>query len=162
MLEGASCKVLINARKAQGKLYCGTKLLVKRKMAAQQQYPPPLLVVTSSRPPPPSSASASTSSTSSGAVVDPLTGAILPSIRTGAGIGLTSLHRYPAHNKFASTAVASALGGVDVYYGHGTGGGVAAGSGRKASAKDENIYLFAHRSYASSSSGGGGGAGGGD
>ena len=41
-----------------------------------------------------------------------------------------------------------------MYYGHGTGGGVATGSGRKASAKDENIYLFAHRSYASSSSGG--------
>ena len=51
---------------------------------------------------------------------------------------------------------------MDVYYGHGTGGGVATGSGRKASAKDENIYLFAHRSYASSSSGGGGGAGSGD
>ena len=134
----------------------------QRKMAAQQQQPPPLLVVTSSRPPPPSSASASTSSTSSGAVIDPLTGAILPSIRTGAGVGLTSLHRYPTHNKFASTAVASTLSGMDVYYGHGTGGGVASGSGRKASAKDENIYLFAHRSHASSSSGGGGGTGGGD
>ena len=134
---------------------------------AQQQ--PPLLVVTSSRPPPSAAASSSAASisTSCAAVVDPATGSVLPSLRTGAGVGLAGLHRYPAGRKFAGASSAGAagggLGGLDVYYGRGAGGGVAAASGRRASAgRDENIYLIAHRhASAASASGGGGGGGGG-
>ena len=135
-------------------------------MAQQEQ--PPLLVVTSSRPPPAAAAasSAASVSTSCAAVVDPATGwGVLPALRTGAGVGLAGLHRYPAERKFASAGAAGGggLGGLDVYYGRGAGGGVAAASGRRASAnKDENIYLIAHRHASASSASGGGGGGAGD
>ena len=134
------------------RLYCTieTSYRPRRKMPG---VPSPLIVATSSKPPPPSSTSASSASSSScAAVIDPISGSVLPSLRTGAGIGLASLCRYPLHTKFSEVLAGA---GVDVYYGHGHGSGSPDPAASSASSRraDENIYLIAHRHSASHSGG---------
>ena len=124
-------------------------------MASAYASSQPLIVATSSSSSSCSSSSFGSSSTSCAAVIDPVTGSVLPSLRTGAGIGLASLCRYPSRSKLQGVLSGGAGGGggsVDVYYGHGTGGG--SGSGAAPKRGDENIYLIAHRHSAAATAAG--------